>query len=159
MKTLLPYVSGTGTEVIIAFVIANLIAQLAKVLTVAWRKRSFRWTIIFATGGMPSSHSSTVVAMATSVGLIDGFNSTMYAFSVCFALVVMFDAAGLRRNASKQASVLNRIIKEFFSPESTVSKEKLKEFLGHTPSEVIVGALLGVAVSVALHLWLLSLAG
>ncbi len=151
MKEFLSYISGTGGEAILAFVIANLIAQIAKVLTVAYRKRSFKWTIMFATGGMPSSHSSTVVALATSVGLIDGFTSTMFAFSTCFALVVMFDAAGLRRNASKQASVLNRIIKEFFSNENTVSTEKLKEFLGHTPSEVIVGGLLGVAVSVALH--------
>lgn len=150
-------ISGTGAEVIIAFLIANLIAQTAKVLTVAYRKRSFRWTIIFATGGMPSSHSSTVVATATSIGLIDGFTSTMFAFSTCFALVVMFDAAGLRRNASKQASVLNRIIREFFSHEQSVSKEKLKEFLGHTPSEVMVGGLLGVVVSVALHWWMAGL--
>jgi acid phosphatase family membrane protein YuiD len=89
--------------------------------------------------------------MASSIGLIDGFNSTIFAFTTCFALVVMFDAAGLRRNASRQAHVLNRIIKEFFTHESSLSTEKLKEFLGHTPSEVIVGGLLGVAVSLALH--------
>lgn len=157
MTDLWTHISGTGAEVILAFIISNVIAQTAKVLTVAYRKRSFRWTIIFATGGMPSSHSSTVVSMATTVGLIDGFNSTMYALSTCFALVVMFDAAGLRRNASRQASVLNRIIKEFLSHESSISKERLKEFLGHTPSEVIVGALLGVAVSVALHWGLIYL--
>ncbi len=154
MKAFLSYISGTGGEAILAFVLANLIAQGAKVLTVAYRKRSFKWTIMFATGGMPSSHSSTVVAMATSIGLIDGFTSTMFAFSTCFALVVMFDAAGLRRNASKQASVLNRIIKEFFSNENTVSTEKLKEFLGHTPSEVIVGGMLGMLVSLVLHFYL-----
>lgn len=150
----LPAIKGSGIEVILAFVISNIIAQLAKVLTVAYRKRSFRWTIIFATGGMPSSHSSTVVAMATSIGIIDGFASTTFAFTTCFALVVMFDAAGLRRNASRQAHVLNRIIKEFFTHESTLSTEKLKEFLGHTPMEVIVGALLGTLVSIVLHLML-----
>lgn len=148
------HIKGTGGEVILAFIVSNLIAQMTKVLTVAYKKRSIRWTIIFATGGMPSSHSSTVVAMATSIGLIDGFGSTMFAFSTCFALVVMFDAAGLRRNASKQAHVLNRIIKEFFSHETNVSKEKLKEFLGHTPSEVMVGGLLGVLVSLILHFYL-----
>ncbi len=150
----LAHIKGTGFEVIVAYIASNLIAQLAKVLTVAYRKRSFRWTIIFATGGMPSSHSSTVVAMATSIGLIEGFGSTMFAFTTCFAFIVMFDAAGLRRNASKQAHVLNRIIREFFSHESHLNTEKLKEFLGHTPLEVIVGGLLGVAVSVALHFWL-----
>jgi hypothetical protein len=141
----------TGWEVVIAFIAANLIAQTVKIITVGFKKRTFKWTILFATGGMPSSHSSTVTAMATSVGLIDGFNSTTYAIAVCFATVVMFDAAGLRRNASKQAMVLNRMIKQLISAESDVSRVKLKEFLGHTPTEVLVGALLGVAVSLALH--------
>jgi hypothetical protein len=151
MEAFLQHIHGTGWEVIIAFVVANLIAQAIKILTVAVKKRTFKWTILFATGGMPSSHSSTVVAMATSVGLIDGFDSTTYAMAVCFATVVMFDAAGLRRNASKQAMVLNRMIKQLLSPESETGKVKLKEFLGHTPTEVLVGALLGVAVSLALH--------
>lgn len=144
-------IQNTGWEVIAAFIIANLIAQFFKILTVAIKKKTFKWTILFATGGMPSSHSSTVVAMATSVGLIDGFGSTTYAMAVCFATVVMFDAAGLRRNASKQAMVLNRMIKELLSPDSNVRTVKLKEFLGHTPTEVLVGALLGIAVSLALH--------
>lgn len=147
----LQHIHNTGWEVIIAFIVANLIAQFFKILTVAIKKRTFKWTILFATGGMPSSHSSTVVAMATSVGLIDGFHSTTYAMAVCFATVVMFDAAGLRRNASKQAMVLNRMIKQLLSPDSETGKVKLKEFLGHTPTEVLVGALLGVAVSLLLH--------
>ncbi|MCF8275606.1 MAG: divergent PAP2 family protein [Flavobacteriales bacterium] len=151
MSEYVNHIQGTGWEVIIAFVVANLIAQFFKILTVAIKKKTFKWTILFATGGMPSSHSSTVVSMATSIGLIDGFDSTTYALAVCFATVVMFDAAGLRRNASKQAMVLNRMIKELLSPDSNVSRVKLKEFLGHTPTEVLVGALLGVAVSLALH--------
>lgn len=151
MIEFLANVRHTGWEVILAFIVANLIAQFFKILTVAIKKKTFRWTILFATGGMPSSHSSTVVAMATSVGLIDGFSSTNYAIAVCFATVVMFDAAGLRRNASKQAMVLNRMIKELLSPDSNVRTVKLKEFLGHTPTEVLVGALLGIAISIALH--------
>ena len=151
MIEFLTSIRHTGWEVLLSFVIANLIAQWVKIITVGYKKKSFKWTILFATGGMPSSHSSTVTAMATSIGLIDGFDSTNYALAVCFATVVMFDAAGLRRNASKQAMVLNRMIKELLSPESTVSRVKLKEFLGHTPTEVLVGALLGVAVSLALH--------
>lgn len=151
MNSFIASIHGTGWEVVVAFVAANLIAQTVKILTVALKKRTFRWTILFATGGMPSSHSSTVVAMSTSIGLIDGFDSTTYAMAVCFATVVMFDAAGLRRNASKQAMVLNRMIKELFSAESHVNAVKLKEFLGHTPTEVLVGAVLGVAVSLALH--------
>jgi acid phosphatase family membrane protein YuiD len=151
MEAFLENIRHTGWEVILAFIAANLIAQFFKILTVAVKKRTFRWTILFATGGMPSSHSSTVVAMATSVGLIDGFSSTNYAIAVCFATVVMFDAAGLRRNASKQAMVLNRMIKQLLSPESETGKVKLKEFLGHTPTEVLVGALLGIVVSLGIH--------
>lgn len=151
MKDFFIHIHDTGWEVTIAFITANLIAQFFKIMTVAIKKRTFKWTILFATGGMPSSHSSTVVATATSIGLIDGFDSTTYALAVCFATVVMFDAAGLRRNASKQAMVLNRMIKELLSPDSTTSKVKLKEFLGHTPTEVLVGALLGAAVSLVLH--------
>ena len=151
MIEFLQSIRHTGWEVIVAFIAANLIAQGIKILTVGIKKRTFKWTILFATGGMPSSHSSTVVAMATSVGLIDGFNSTTYAIAVCFATVVMFDAAGLRRNASKQAMVLNRMVKEFLSSDSNSKPVKLKEFLGHTPTEVLVGALLGVAVSFLLH--------
>ena len=94
MIEFLQHIKHTGWEVIAAFVIANLIAQFAKILTVAVKKKTFKWTILFATGGMPSSHSSTVVAMATTIGLIDGFDSTTYAMAVCFATVVMFDAAG-----------------------------------------------------------------
>ncbi|MCB9186403.1 MAG: divergent PAP2 family protein [Flavobacteriales bacterium] len=153
MTEYLSHIQNTGWEVIVAFIVANLIAQFIKIMTVAIKKRTFKWTILFATGGMPSSHSSTVVAMATSVGLIDGFASTNYAIAVCFATVVMFDAAGLRRNASKQAMVLNRMIKQLLSPDSETGKVKLKEFLGHTPTEVLVGAILGVAVSFALHYW------
>jgi acid phosphatase family membrane protein YuiD len=151
MIEFLQSIRNTGWEVIVAFIAANLIAQCTKILTVAFKRRTFKWTILFATGGMPSSHSATVVAMATSVGLIDGFDATSYAISVCFATVVMFDAAGLRRNASKQAMVLNRMIKELLSADSNVRTVKLKEFLGHTPTEVLVGALLGVAVSFLLH--------
>ncbi len=151
MIELLQGIKNTGWEVVAAFIFANLIAQFIKIITVAIKKKTFKWTILFATGGMPSSHSSTVVGMATSVGLIDGFDSTTYALALCFATVVMFDAAGLRRNASRQAMVLNKMIKELLSPESNVSRVKLKEFLGHTPTEVLVGALLGVAVSLGLH--------
>ncbi len=151
MTEFLLNIHDTGWEVILSFAVANIIAQVIKILTVAIKKRTFKWTILFATGGMPSSHSSTVVGMATSVGLIDGFASTTYAIAVCFATVVMFDAAGLRRNASKQAMVLNRMIKQLLSPDSETGKVKLKEFLGHTPTEVLVGALLGVAVSLAIH--------
>ncbi|MFT4526783.1 MAG: acid phosphatase family membrane protein YuiD [Bacteroidia bacterium] len=145
------YVSNTGLEAIVALLAANFIAQIIKVINIGFRKKIIRPSLFFATGGMPSSHSSTVVAMATSVGLVDGFTSTTYAIAVCFAVVVMFDAAGLRQNAGKQARVLNKIVAEFLSPEGHVSTERLKEFLGHTSLEVFAGAALGIAVSFGLR--------
>lgn len=157
VKEIAEYVAGNGYEVLVSLSIANLVAQAIKICTVAVKRRSVKWTILFATGGMPSSHSSTVTAMATSVGLIDGFSSTTFAIAVCAAVIVMFDAAGVRRNASKHAKVLNSLVQELLSPDHFMSREKLKEFLGHTPLEVFAGAGLGVALAAALNIYLGSL--
>lgn len=148
---ILKHINGTGLEVIVSLLLSNWIAQTIKTLRFLHKRNELNISIMFATGGMPSSHSSTVTAMATSVGLIDGFGSTTFAISACIAGIVMYDAAGLRRSASKQAIVLNKIIKELFSPEHFLSREKLKELLGHTKKEVVAGALLGIAVSMLIR--------
>jgi acid phosphatase family membrane protein YuiD len=145
------HVNGTGLEVILSLLLANWIAQIIKTLRFFYKRREINFSIMFATGGMPSSHSSTVTAMATSIGFIDGFGSTTFAVSCCIAGIVMYDAAGLRRSASKQAMVLNQIIKELFSADHKLSREKLKEFLGHTRKEVLAGALLGIAVAMLIR--------
>jgi acid phosphatase family membrane protein YuiD len=154
VKEIAEHIAGNGYEVLVSLSIANLVAQAIKIVTVAIKRKSVKWTILFATGGMPSSHSSTVTAMATSVGIIDGFSSTTFAIAVCAAVIVMFDAAGVRRNASKHAKVLNSLVQELLSPDHFMSREKLKEFLGHTPLEVFAGAGLGVALAVALNFYL-----
>ena len=148
---ILKHINHNGLEVILSLALANWIAQIIKTLRFLYKRREVNFSIMFATGGMPSSHSSTVTALATSVGLIDGFGSTTFAIAACIAGIVMYDAAGLRLSASKQAIVLNQIIRELFSPEHKLSKEKLKEFLGHTKKEVIAGALLGLAVSMLIR--------
>lgn len=95
------------------------------------------------TGGMPSSHSAAVAALSTAVGLQEGFTSALFGVTLYFSLIVMYDAAGLRRAAGKQATVLNRLIERHFQhPEGDT--QKLMELLGHTPFEVFVGASLGV---------------
>lgn len=154
MEAFLNKIDGNGFEVIVALLAANQIAQIFKTIRVAFSKRKFNLKLLFATGGMPSSHSATVTAMATSVGLVEGFDSTHFAIAVCFATVVMVDAAGLRRSASKQAKILNKMMIELFTPEKGFQTERLKEFLGHTPVEVFVGALLGVGTSLGLHYWI-----
>jgi len=98
-----------------------------------------------ATGGMPSSHAASVAALSTCVGLNEGFRSTMFGAVLFFSLIVMYDAAGLRRAAGRHAAVLNRLIEEHFRDQSDA--HRLIELLGHTPLEVLVGALLGVATA------------
>ena len=99
---------------------------------------------------MPSSHAASVAALSTSVGLQNGFRSLLFGVTLYFSLVVMYDAAGLRRAAGRQAAILNRLIDEHFRfPERET--QKLMELLGHTPLEVLVGALLGVGSALVWH--------
>lgn len=104
-----------------------------------------RWNLrrFVETGGMPSSHSASVAALSTAVGLQEGFTSVLFGVTLYFSLIVMYDAAGLRRAAGRQAAVLNRLIDRHFQhPERDA--QRLMELLGHTPLEVLVGGLLGV---------------
>lgn len=106
-----------------------------------------RWNLrrFVQTGGMPSSHAASVAALSTSIGLTEGFRSTMFGVTLFFSLIVMYDAAGLRRAAGQHAAVLNRLIDEHFRDQTET--QRLMELLGHTPLEVLIGALLGVATA------------
>ena len=103
-----------------------------------------------STGGMPSAHSAMVCALATSVALREGWGSTLFAVTLAFAIVVMFDAQSVRRAAGQQARLLNQIVEELFK-EHHLSKQKLATLLGHTRTEVFAGLLLGVATAFAIH--------
>jgi uncharacterized protein len=94
---------------------------------------------------MPSSHASIVMGLTTAVARLDGFRSSTFAIALIFSLVVMYDAQGVRRAAGRQAEVLNRVIEDLFGQRG-FKEERLRELLGHTPTEVLVGALLGVGV-------------
>jgi len=121
-------------------------AQAAKV-PVEWaRHRRLDPRLLISAGGMPSSHAALVAAMATAVGLREGLASTAFAISAIIALIVMYDAAGVRRAASIQARILNQILDELFAGRP-LSEQRLKELIGHTPTEVVVGALLGIGVA------------
>jgi uncharacterized protein len=116
--------------------------------------RTRRWNLrrFVATGGMPSSHAASVAALTTMVGLHEGFSSMLFGVTLFFSLIVMYDAAGLRRAAGRQAAILNRLIDEHFKhPEA--GTQRLIELLGHTPFEVFVGAILGVG-SALLWVWM-----
>lgn len=107
--------------------------------------KKFNFKRILGAGGMPSSHSAVVTGLATMIGKSQGIDSPMFALSVVFAFVVMYDAAGIRRAAGKQAKLLNKIIATPGLTGVQVS-EKLVEVLGHTPTQVLVGAIIGIVV-------------
>jgi acid phosphatase family membrane protein YuiD len=121
--------------------------QASKVIVDLIKTKKFNFKRIMGAGGMPSSHSAVVCCLATLLGKEYGFDSATFGLSVIFAFVVMYDAAGVRRAAGKQAKLLNKIIE---TPGlSTVQvQEKLVEVLGHTPMQVIVGAIIGIIVGV-----------
>lgn len=119
------------------------IAQVVKPIIEYIRKRKVNLRLLVSAGGMPSSHSASVCALATAVAIQEGVRSTFFAITLLLAIIVMYDAAGVRRAASIQASILNQIIDELFQGHP-ISETRLRELLGHTPVEVMAGAILGI---------------
>lgn len=125
-----------------------IVAQILKVFTGIFKVRKFSVVaLLFGNGGMPSSHSAAVCALAVSCGLSEGFASTYFAIALLFAIIVMGDAAGVRRETGKQAEIINRIMRDLFKPgHGEEAYRDLKELVGHTPLQVVVGGLLGIAI-------------
>lgn len=149
-------INDNGYEVLTALVVSNVIAQIIKTIIFAFQNGFLDLRMLVTTGGMPSSHSSSVVSMATTVGLIEGFQSVLFSLACTLAIIVMYDSAGVRRAAGKQAAILNRMISELMSEEHKVKAGRLKELLGHSPKEVLMGALLGILVSIGLRYWIVT---
>lgn len=147
---------GTGYEAIISGLAAAFFAQVLKFIIFTIRTKKVNFKIFTTTGGMPSSHSAGVMGLATSVGLIEGFDSVVFAVAIGFALVTMYDAAGVRRAAGKTAAYLNRMMADFYEHGVQAIGGKLKELLGHTPFEVVMGAILGVLFAYFFHQYLLG---
>ncbi len=122
------------------------LSQLTKVIRGMIREKRFNFRWIFDTGGMPSSHSASVASLATAMGLYYGFVSMPFLMAVVFTLITMFDAAGVRRSAGRQAQVLNKMLDELYQ-KGQFAEERVKELLGHTPVEVFAGAFLGILIS------------
>lgn len=133
------------------FETAALAWLLAQVLKVVWElviRRQLDFSRLVGAGGMPSSHAAFVSALSVSVGRVRGWDSAECAISLVFALIIMYDAAGVRRAAGKQARILNQIVQDLQQGGKLAEEgERLKELLGHTPVEVLAGALLGLAAS------------
>jgi acid phosphatase family membrane protein YuiD len=125
-------------------------APLDYVLNKRWN-----WGIILSPGGMPSSHSALVTAVTLAIGLQEGFGSPLFALSFAIGMIVVYDAAGVRRQAGIHAERINEMMKTFFETHAIPDKE-LKEVLGHTPFEVIAGVLLGILIALGVY-WLFPL--
>ncbi len=131
-------------EVLTVAILAWFVAQILKVLFVLIKYKKIDFTRFIGSGGMPSSHSAFVTAMSFGVGEKMGYSTELFAVCAIFSLIVMYDASGVRRAAGKQAAVLNKLVTEF---DADMMEEKLKELLGHTPLEVLAGALLGTSLA------------
>ena len=122
------------------------LAQLIKVPLHYLLHREWDWGLLLSTGGMPSSHSALVTGAFIAVGLQEGFNSALFAIAFVVAMIVVYDATGVRRHAGDHARVINLMIDELLTGHPLAEKE-LKEVLGHTPREVLGGILLGMLMA------------
>lgn len=131
-----------ANQVLWTALFASLLAQGLKLVLGFLKSRQLDLSVLTQTGGMPSSHAALVTALALGVGRQEGWDSLLFAASVVFALIVMYDAAGIRQAAGHQARVLNRVVEEVFEDKS-FNEPSLKELLGHTPFQVFMGSVVG----------------
>lgn len=135
-----------ANHILVSAVLAWAAAQLIKTFLAYRKTRELDLERLFGSGGMPSSHTAFVVAMATSAAMTEGLDSSVFALAFILASVVMYDAAGVRQAAGQQARVLNRLMRQLRTEPLGVERE-LKELLGHTPLEVLAGAVLGFVIA------------
>lgn len=135
--------------ILISAITGWFLAQIIKIFICIFSKEKINiFKMLFSNGGMPSSHSATVVALCTACGIKEGLSSSAFAISLIFAAIVMIDASGVRYQAGKQAQIINKIVKEIFSGKVEDFNTGLKELIGHTPFQVLMGALLGIVIAV-----------
>ncbi|MFA4984835.1 MAG: divergent PAP2 family protein [Candidatus Omnitrophota bacterium] len=140
------FIEALRNKIFMTMISAWVIAQAIKVVigVIRYKKFDFRWLV--GTGGMPSSHAAGAACLASSVGLHSGFDSVYFALAAAFAIVVMFDAQGVRRATGKQARILNKITEDIYW-QGRIKENRLRELIGHTPIEVLAGALLGILIA------------
>ena len=135
-----------SNHMLLCAVTAYFAAQILKIIVCLIRDRRLDMTLLVSSGGMPSSHASTVTALSISSARVCGVDSPIFAVTAIFAAVVMYDAAGVRRAAGEQAKILNRIMEHLAAGDPALAGAGLKELIGHTPFQVIMGALLGFVI-------------
>lgn len=146
-----------GNKVLDVVLISMIAAQFYKLVSTLFIQKKFVWSRLWETGGMPSSHSSSVVALSTAIAFTEGMDSTTFAICAVFSVIVMYDAAGIRKAAGEHAGIINQLT-DFFTTvfDKKFHNEKLKTLLGHSKSEVFAGAVLGFLVAFLLKGYLLE---
>ncbi len=141
--------SDLGSNIVLIISAATwAITQILKVLVILVQEKRLAWNYFVTSGGMPSSHTATVCALATSIAMTIGMASTYFSISVVLAVIVMYDSAGVRQSVGQHSVVLNRIVKEFkFKATKTDMEQNFREFVGHTPFQVFIGAVLGILIA------------
>jgi acid phosphatase family membrane protein YuiD len=135
-------------RVLIATLVAWALAQTIKLPIEYLRTRRWNWSLLLRAGGMPSSHSTLVTAAAHAIGLTAGFSSPVFAIAVVIAMVVIYDATGIRRQAGRHAEIINAMVQDLVEGHP-LRQEQLREVLGHSPFEALMGVVLGVSVAQA----------
>ncbi len=139
-----------SNQAFLTWLIACIVAQGIKITlgTIRERRFDFRWLI--GTGGMPSTHASGVTALSYAIGVRTGFDSPLFATTVAFTLITLFDAQGVRRWSGRQAQILNKMMEDMYF-KRRIQEQRLKELMGHTPIEVFAGMGVGLVTALALH--------
>ena len=139
-----------GNQVLIISASTWGITQFLKVLVILVHERRLAWNYFFTSGGMPSAHSATVCALCTSIAMTVGIDSIFFSIAAVLAVIVMYDAAGIRQSVGQQSVIINRIVRT----QKVEVEHDLREFIGHTPLQVVVGALLGILIAwIWVSLW------
>lgn len=156
LETFRQLVANNGYEALSCGLLSAFTGQIIKFMLFTIQTKKINFKIFTTTGGMPSTHSAGVMALSTIVGILEGYDSIVFAMSLGFSLIIMYDAAGLRRAAGKTAACLNKVMEEMYNHDLKAVGGKLKELLGHTPLEVFVGAVYGITFAYLYHLFILG---
>lgn len=153
------FVELINNELLIVPVCAWLLAQVLKTMIHALLNKNFSAERLVGGGGMPSAHSATVCSLATICAIKFGVSSFEFAMSIVFAIVTMYDAMNVRWETGKQGRVLNDLIEAFneISKQNVGPDKALKELIGHSPLQVLVGAILGILMAYAVHFWIFAM--
>ena len=138
-----------SNRALLCAITAWFVAQAVKIPTYWFVEKKLDWMRFFGSGGMPSSHTAFVVSLTIMIGVLEGFDSSIFAVSFILAAVVMYDATGVRKETGNQAEVLNEILRKVFVNGEQIADDDLKELVGHTKLEVLGGAIVGVMCALA----------